>query len=106
MSRHKPPRVQSFSDCINWTDYHWEPNPWRSATAGPRPWTPQAPHARGYSLLQVFLAGFVVLLGLKLMSALKNRALRNRVNRSVLERGAMALMLLLVASYVSRQRRR
>jgi hypothetical protein len=54
----------------------------------------------------VFLAGFAVLLGLKLMSALKNRALRNRVNRSLLERGAMALMLLLVASYVSRRRRR
>jgi hypothetical protein len=105
MFRHKPRRAQPFSDFINWTDYHWEPGPFRGATAGPRAWTPHAPPHRRYSFLQVFLAGLAVVLGLKLMLALKNSALRNRGNRSALERGALALVLLLVASYLSKRSR-
>jgi hypothetical protein len=93
-----------FADFINWTDYHWEPNAWQGAT-GPRAWTPQAPPGRRYSFLQVFLAGLAVVAGLKLMSALKNSALRNRRNRFWLERGVLAVLLLLVASYVSKRRR-
>jgi hypothetical protein len=46
-----------------------------------------------------------VVAGLKLMSALKNSALRNRRNRSWLERGVLAVLLLVVASYVSKRRR-
>jgi hypothetical protein len=52
----------------------------------------------------VFLAGLAVVGGLKLMSALKNSALRSG-NRSWLERGVLAVLLLLVASYVSKRRR-
>jgi len=50
-------------------------------------------------------AGLAVVAGLKLMSALKNSALRNRRSRSWLERGVLAVLLLLVASYVSKRRR-
>ena len=91
--RHQP------ADFINWTDYHWEPNAWQGAT-GPRAWTPHAQPGRRYSFLQVFLAGLAVVAGLKLMSALKNRR-----NRSWLERGGLAVLLLLIASYVSKRRR-
>ena len=92
--RHRSP---PFADFINWTDYRWEPNAWRSATT---PWNRHAPRPRGYTFLQVFLAGLAVLAGLKLMAAM-----RNSRNRSWLERSALAVLLLLVASYVSKQRR-
>jgi len=105
MFRQRHRRSPSFADFINWTDYRWEPNPWQGAT-GPRAWTPHAPPGRRYSFLQVFLAGLAVVAGLKLMSALKNSALRNRRSRSWLERGFLAVLLLLVASYVSKRRRR
>jgi hypothetical protein len=101
MFRDRHRRAQPFSDFINWTDYHWEPTPWHGSAAGPRPWTPHAPHRRGFSLLQIFLAGLAVVLGLKLMSTLRNRG-----NRSLLERSALALVLLLVASYTSKRGRR
>jgi len=97
--RNRPPAF------INWTDYHWEPSTWQGAT-GPRPWTGPAASPRRFGFLQVFLAGLAVIAGLKLMAALKNSALRNRGNRSLLERGVLALLLLLVVSYVSKQRRR
>jgi hypothetical protein len=90
---------------INWTDYRWEPSPWQGATE-PRPWTGRAASPRRYSFLQVFLAGLAVVAGMQLLSVLKNSALRNRGNRSRLERGVLALLFLLVASYVSKQRRR
>ena len=95
--RHRP---SPFSDFINWTDYRWEPSTWQGATAGPRPWHPHARHRRGYSLVQVFLAGLAVVVGLKLMTSLRNSG-----NRSWVERGALAVLFLLVASYVSRRRR-
>jgi hypothetical protein len=104
MFRQSHRRPAPFADFINWTDYHWEPNAWQGAT-GPRAWTPHASPGRRYSFLQVFLAGLAVVAGLKLMSALKNSALRNRRNRTWLERGVLAVLLLLVASYVSKQRR-
>ena len=111
MFRQRHRRSTPFADFINWTDYHWEPNAWQGAT-GPRAWTPHAQPGRRYSFLQVFLAGLAVVAGLKLMSALKNSAwalknsaLRNRRNRSWLERGVLAVLLLLVASYVSKRRR-
>jgi hypothetical protein len=46
----------------------------------------------------VFLAGVAVVVGLKLMSSL-----RSRVNRSWLEKGVLAVLLLMVASYVSKR---
>jgi hypothetical protein len=95
MFRH---RSRPFADFINWTDYHWEPNTWQGAT-GPRPWTPHATPRRRYSFLQVFLAGLAVVAGLKLMSSLRN----NR-NRSWAERAVLAILLLTVASYVSKRR--
>jgi hypothetical protein len=102
MFRHRHRRSPAFSDFINWTDYRWEPNPsWPGRAAGPRPWAPHAPHPRRHSLLQVFLAGLAVVVGLKLMSSL-----RGRMNRSWLERSALAILLLIVASYVSRRRQR
>jgi hypothetical protein len=97
--RHRP------AGFINWTDYHWEPST-RESAAGPRPWTGHAESPRRYSFLQVFLAGLAVVAGLQLLSALKHSALRNRGNRSWMERGVLALLLLLVASCVSKQRRR
>jgi hypothetical protein len=98
MFRRGQRRTPPFADFINWTDYHWEPNAWRGATTGPRAWTSHAPPGRRYSFLQVFLAGLAVIAGLKLMSALRR-------NRSWLERGVLAVLLLLVASYVSKRRR-
>ena len=110
MFRHRHP--PSFANFINWTDYRWEPNSWQGAAEGPRPWHPHTHRRPGYSFLQVFLAGLAVLAGLKLMSALqnsawalKNSALRNSGNRSWLERGVLAVLLLLVVSYVSKRRR-
>ena len=100
MSRHGPRRTSPFSDFINWTDYRWEPNPWRGAAAEPRSWTPHAPYRRRYSLLQVFLTGLAVVVGLKLMSSLRNNG-----NRSWLERSMLALLLLMVASWVPKVRR-
>ena len=94
MFRHRP-HTRPFGDFINCTDYHWEPNAWQGAT-GPRPWTPHASPRRRYSFLQVFLAGLAVVVGLKLMSSL-----RNTRNRSWVERGGLAILLLIVASYVS-----
>ena len=84
-----------FANFINWTDYRWVPN------------TGAATRPRGYTFLQVFLAGLAVVAGLKLMAALQNgaSALKNSRNRSWLERRALAILLLLVASYVSKQRR-
>jgi len=106
MFRHRHRRPPPFADFINWTDYRWEPNAWRSAAT--EPWTRHAPPRRGYTFLQVFLAGLAVVIGLKLMSALQNSAfsLRNRRNQSWLERGVLAVLLLMVASYVSKRRRR
>jgi len=106
MFRHRQRRTPPFSDFINWTDYRWEPSPWPGAAVGPRPSERPAPHRRGYSFLQVFLAGIAVVVGLKLMSALKNSALRNRGNRSWLEKGVLAVLLLAVASYLSKRRQR
>jgi hypothetical protein len=92
-------RSRPFADFINWTEYHWEPNTWQGATQ-PRPWTPHTPPRRGYGFLQVFLAGLAVVAGLKLMSSL-----RNGRNRSWVERGILAILLLTVASYVSKRKR-
>jgi hypothetical protein len=100
MFRHRQRRPSPFADFINWTDYHWEPSTWQAATP-PRPWTGHTASPRRYSFLQVFLAGLAVVAGLKLASSLRNRG-----NRSWMERGALAILLLLVASYVSKQRRR
>jgi hypothetical protein len=44
-----------FVDFINWTDYHWESNTWRSAAT--MPWAQGARQPRRYTFLQVFLAG-------------------------------------------------
>jgi hypothetical protein len=112
MFRHRHRRSSAFSDFINWTDYRWDPSPWPGVAGGPQPWARHARHQRGYGVLQVFLAGLAVVVGLKLISALqnsasalKNSALRNSGNRSWLERRVLAVLLLMVASYVSRQRR-
>jgi hypothetical protein len=99
MFRHGPRRTSPFSDFINWTDYRWEPNRWRGAAAPARPWIPQAPHRRRYSVLQMFLAGLAVVAGLKLMSSLRNHG-----NRSWLEKGVLAVLLLIVASYISKRK--
>ena len=107
MFRYGPRRTSSFSEFINWTDYRWEASPWREPAAGSRPWAPHAPYrGRRYNLLQVFLAGLAVVAGLKLMSALKNSALGNGGNRSWIERAFLAVLLVIVASYVSKQRQR
>jgi hypothetical protein len=91
-----------FVDFINWTDYHWESNTWRSAAT--MPWAQGARQPRRYTFLQVFLTGLAVVVALKLMAAL-NGALKNSRSRSWVERSALAVLLLLVASYVSKQRR-
>src|SRR4029079_9241502 len=103
MFRQRHRRRAPFADFINWTDYRWEPNTWRGAATNP--WTPHAPRRRRYTFLQVFLAGLAVVAGLKLMAALQNSALRNSRNRSWFERVCLAVLRLMVASYVSKQRR-
>ena len=90
-------RPAPFADFINWTDYRWEPGPFRRPSR-------RGLHARPgrrYSFLQVFLAGLAVVAGLKLMSALRNSG-----NRSWLERAVFGVLLLAAASYVSGQRHR
>jgi hypothetical protein len=99
MFRHRPRRPPPFADFINWTDYRWDNSPWRGAAAGPRPWGRPHPRQREYSFLQILLAGIAVVLGVKLMSSLRNSA-----NRSWLEKGVIAILLLVVASYVSKRR--
>jgi hypothetical protein len=98
MFRHRHRRPAPFADFINWTDYRWEPNAWRRTAT--TPWTGHTSPRVGYTVLQVFLAGLAVVAGLKLMSAL-----RNSRNRSWLERGFLAVLFLLVASYVAKRRR-
>jgi hypothetical protein len=104
MFRHGHRHSAPFSDFINWTDYRWDASPRQGVTGGPQPWARPSRGHRDYSFLQVFLAGLAVLVGLKLMSALTS-ASRNRRNRSWPERAVLAVLLLTVASYVSRQRR-
>jgi hypothetical protein len=102
MFRHRRRRPSPFADFIDWADYRWEPNAWQGPIS-PRRWTPTE---RRFNVVQVFLAGLAVFAVLKLMSALKNSAaaLRNRGNRSWLEQGILAVLLLMVASYVSKRR--
>jgi hypothetical protein len=95
--RHRPP---AFSEFLNWTDYRWEPSA-TSAPGTPRPRGWQAPYRRGFSLLQVFLAGLAVIVGLKLMTQLRNRG-----NRSLIEKRILAVLLVVVASYISKRRQR
>src|SRR5215204_5406847 len=120
MFRHRHRRPPPFAKFINWTDYRWEPNAWRSAAT--QPWIRHAPRRRRYTFLQIFLAGLAVVAGLKLMSALQNSAsalqnsasalqnsafsLRNSRNESWVERGALAVLVLMVASYLSKRRER
>jgi hypothetical protein len=47
------------------------------------------------------VAGLAVVLGVKLMSSLRNNG-----NRSWLERAVLAVLLLMVASFVSKRRQR
>src|SRR5688572_7972290 len=97
MFRHGPRRPPPFADFINWTDYRWDNGPEYGAAVGPRPWGRPQSH-RGYSFLQVLLAGLAVVVGVKLMSSLGNRR-----NRSWLERGVLTVLLLMVANYVSKR---
>jgi hypothetical protein len=97
MFRHQH-RRPPFADFINWTDYRWESTSRRDAPAGPRPWAAPQHQGRGYSFLQVLLAGLAVVVGIKLMAALRNSG-----NRSWLEKGVVAVLLLVVASYVSKR---
>ena len=62
--------------------------------------TPHAPSPR-IQLSAGLLAGLAVVLGVKLMSSLRNSG-----NRSWLEKGVLAVLLLVVASYVSKRRQR
>ena len=98
MSRQRPQRTTPFADFINWTDYRWEPNTWRGAAAGPRPWGHPRPQRRGYSILQVFLAGLAVVAGVRLMSSLRNRG-----NRPWIEKVVLGVLLLMVANFISRR---
>lgn len=98
MSRHRHQRTAPFSDFINWTDYRWEPGPWRGATAGPRPWETPRHQRRGYTILQVFLAGLAVLAAVKLMSSLRNRG-----NRPWIERVVLGVLLLMVANFIAKR---
>jgi len=100
MFRQRPRRPPPFADFINWTDYRWD-SPWQGASTAPRPWGHQQPGRRGYSFLQVLLAGLAVVVGVKLMSSLRNSG-----KRSWLEKGVIAVLLLIVASYVSKRRQR
>src|SRR5215208_1648435 len=134
MFRHRHRQPPPFAKFINWTDYRWEPNAWRSAAT--QPWIRHAPRRRRYTFLQIFLAGLAVVAGLKLMSALQNSAsalqnsasalqnsasalqnsasalqnsafsLRNSRNQSWVERGALAVLVLMVASYLAKRRER
>jgi hypothetical protein len=98
MFRHRARRPQPFSDFINWNDYRWEANPWQRA-ARPRPWGHNRARPR-YSFFQVLLAGLAVVVGVKLMSSLRNGG-----NRSWLEK-AVIVLILLVASVIQRHTRR
>src|SRR5215203_5385473 len=109
MFRHRHRQPPPFAKFINWTDYRWEPNAWRSAAT--QPCIRHAPRRRRYTFLQIFLAGLAVVAGLKLISALQNSAsalqnsafsLRNSRNQSWVERGALAVLVLMVASYLSK----
>ena len=93
-------RQAPFADFINWTDYRWDADP-RQAPATPRPWGRPFHQRHGYSFLQILVAGLAVVVGVKLMSSLRNRG-----NRSWLERAVLAVLLLMVASFVSKRRQR
>jgi hypothetical protein len=99
MYRDRHRRPPPFADFINWTDYRWDANPWQRRASGPRTWGQPRPRRR-FSVLQVFLAGLAVVLGVKLMSSLRNGG-----NRSWIEKGVLAVLLIMVANYVARRRR-
>ena len=101
MFGHRQRRPPPFADFINWTDYRWEANPWQRPTAGSGTWGHPRPRRHGYSFLQILVAGLAVVLGVKLMSSLRNNG-----NRSWLERAVLAVLLLMVASFVSKRRQR
>ena len=100
MFRDRPRRSPPFADFINWTDYRWDNTPWQGRATRPSSWGRTHPAQRRYGFLQVFLAGLAVVVGLRLMASL-----RNALNRSWLEKGVLAVLLLMVASYVSKRRR-
>ena len=104
MFRYGHRRAAPFSEFINWTDYRWDASSRHGVASGPQPWARPSRGYRGYSFLQIFLAGLAVVVGLRLVTALKN-ASRNRRYWSWPERAVLAVLLLMVASYVSRQRR-
>jgi hypothetical protein len=100
MFRHRTRRPpSSFSDFINWNDYRWEANPWQRA-ASPRPWG-HTRHRPRYNFLQILLAGVAVVVGVKLMSSMRNGG-----NRSWPEKAVIAVLILLVASVIQRHTRR
>jgi hypothetical protein len=101
MFRQRHRRRPPFSDFINWTDYHWEPSVRQEASPGPgpgqAPWHYPRPR---YTFLQVLLAGLAVVVGLKLMFSL-----RSRRNRPFLQRGVLAVLLLMAISYIFKRSR-
>jgi hypothetical protein len=99
MFRHRARRPAPFSDFINWNDYRWESHPWQGA-APSRPWGHARPRPR-YSFFQVLLAGLAVVIAVRLMSSLKSGG-----NRSWLEKGVIAVVIVLVASVIQRYTRR
>ena len=101
MFGHRHRRRAPFADFINWTDYRWEADPRQGATVGPHPWGRPHHPRHGYSFLQILVAGLAVVVGVKLMSSLRNRG-----NRSWPERAVLAVLLLMVASFVSKRRQR
>jgi hypothetical protein len=100
MFRDRPRRSPPFADFINWTDYRWDNTPWQGAATRPGPSGRTHPYQRRFSFLQVLLAGLAVVVGIRLMSSL-----RSSVNRSWLEKAVFGVMLLGIASYVSKRRR-
>ena len=100
MFRHRQ-RTAPLSESINWTDYRWDSSAPTHAPGQPRVSGSPASPRQEFNVLQLFLAGLAVIVGLTLMSGL-----RHRRNRSRWQRGVLAAVLVMVASYVAKRRTR
>jgi len=91
--RHAP-----FTDPLNWTDYRWDAGPWHRGAAATRGWGHRQ-RSRRHPFVLLLIAGLAALFGAKLLSSLQSR------NISWARRGVYAVILLMIVSAFSRNRR-
>jgi hypothetical protein len=90
-------RRPPFADPLNWTDFRWDPDPWRKAAAAPRGF---GHRRRRHPLVLLLIAGVAALVGAKLLSELQSR------NVSWGRRALYGVVLLMIFGAFSKNWRR